>query len=342
MMETLKETIRLIDPDLRTDLIESSVEINQLSLFLDEAFPVQSPGRFFDDFPLWESRHPDIQVRRWGVYKGGRLIASTGCRISWLKSGKSRIRIALIGAVATHTEVRGKGIASKLVQQAVEWARESGALAVFLWGSEHALYRKLGFELSGVQLRTPLSKLELPDPEAGIARGWNPKLFELLKKREGGLALRERDKDWWCRHKNVEWFWSGDLEAPRAYAAYGRGIDLKGMIHEWGGEQTELKSLLASIAALYPEAEILGSPWHFSKAGLPVLGDCVEYLCLAKILNHEKLLEAFFPDGAVKTEIFFGMEDKQIVKVLFGPDPEGEYPSKNLPVPLWFWGLDAV
>ncbi|HUP58341.1 MAG TPA: hypothetical protein VM598_12865, partial [Bdellovibrionota bacterium] len=117
-----------------------------------------------------------------------------------------------------------------------------------------------------------------------------------------GLVLEERDLEWYAHHEGTYWFRVEDQGRVVAYAALGRGIDLGGIVHEWGGEREPLGRLLASIRRCIPEAELLGPP------GVPDFGldrFPAEHLALVRIL------------------------DPQAAEVLAAK-------------PLWIWGLDAV
>lgn len=297
----------------------------QWSRLMDSSFLVPNGHHFIDDFPIWGPLHPRDEVVRLGVFQGNSLISGAGVRLVKLKTTQENktLEVGVIGAVATHSEWRGRGLASSLVQHAVHLAKEGGADLIVLWGSEHSLYQKLGFELCGRQMRCRLDTLTLMpatkarqskqnDPKAlKIIKGWSPEIFSLLKSRSEGFVLKDKDQIWYAAHKNVEWYSTQVNDRVTAYAGVGRGIDLKDIIHEWGGEAECLQTLLSFIQKDKPNAELLGSPRHFERWTMAPeesfsLGS-LEYLCMAKIINPEKLSSV---DG--------------------------------FPLSLWVWGLDAA
>jgi hypothetical protein len=146
------------------------------------------------------------------------------------------------------------------------------------------MYARIGLNLSGVQLRAQISGIEgLSAPTGKINEGWVDGIFALLKKRTGGLAFQDKDIDLIRAHKNVKWFWRPGTDGqPSAYLAYGRGIDLCGIVHEWGGDAQSLKALLADFVVKFPEAQILGNETLFKQAGLKPREPVQEFLCLAK------------------------------------------------------------
>src|SRR5262249_39016179 len=149
---------------------------------------------------------------------------------------------------------RGRGLASRLTEELVARAERTGAKLALLWGSEHRMYARLGFALSGQQIRAPLSKLSLGGADGGradpsgappqIAKGWADGIFPLLKARERGIALTESDLAWYRAQKSVGWYRAERKGVVVAYAGIGRGIDLQNIIHEWGGERAALNVLL--------------------------------------------------------------------------------------------------
>lgn len=363
--------------DVVLDTISGEDAERQLSALLDQAFSVPPGRHFFDDFPVWseELAPSGRSLVRLGAFEhpraGGagpaRLVASTGIRLAYLKSpeGGSKLKVGLIGAVATHPDFRGNGLASELVRYAVEWAKIEGAMAVFLWGSEHSLYRRQGFELCGVQAMAALGELDLPGDSSiqpmehgPVERGWNPAIFKTMMLRQGGLAHQVSDLPWLEAHRGVRWFWTGPAEQPSAYVGLDRGIDLQGLIHEWGGKQENLRGLLSWLKANEPGASVLGDPAALAQLGARRLPVRQEFLCLARILDPAGVFSAFHPlvpihcrkSGEGASELYYlsvGSSPEQLLtgpevcRLFFGPAPEGMRAS-HLPLPLWFWGLDAV
>src|SRR5262249_38311310 len=132
-----------------------------LESLLNRSFHVP-PGRsYYDDFPVWQERHGQ-PVFRVGAFRDGDLAASALIREATLKTPTGPLAIGLIGGVATDERWRGHGLATQAVSLALEWAKARRHSVVLLWGSEHDLYRRLGFELCGVQSRLALEKVVDP------------------------------------------------------------------------------------------------------------------------------------------------------------------------------------
>jgi len=335
---------------LKVQVVSETNDLRQFSDLLDESFSLAPSMHYLDDFPVWDaSLHSGESVQRFGIFDQQTLISTAAVRIAKIRtiSEKNLLKIGIIGAVATSYPHRGKGLASKVVLKAVNWAREKGAVAVFLWGSEHSLYQKLGFQLCGRQNRVLLTQMAIPDQGQNreIKEGWTDGLFELIRSRITGLVLQEQDISWYRAHRNVQWFYQEWLGKPVAYVAMGRGIDLPGVVHEWGGEGLGFIEIFRKVRTMVAHATLLGSPERLSELevhGLKVPKSQAEYLCLGKILNPSKLIRATYPH--LDPNSFLRGAEKQLIPILLGgPDQcqllHGESTS---PLPLWFWGLDGA
>lgn len=355
---------------LRADLVSDESSLAQLSNLLDECFSVPQGHRFFDDFPVWSERFGVFPLLRIGVFEGETLVSSTAVRLASVKTPVQGVSlsVALIGAVATDPRWRNLGLASRTVEMAVQWAKERGACLALLWSSEESLYRKLGFAQCGQQMRISLEDLTAdsqPLTRMSIHEGWNPHLYQLIQKRQTGLFLSGKDRSWYEAHKNVRWVYVNSSEEPSAYVGIGRGIDLKGMIHEWGGDREGLSALFRFLH--HEEGNngtalsLLCSPiLHAPKFVPTALVKKIEPLCWAKILDPSRLISSYYPsqfsDGTIQFRIMDGLWSLIVANQIMGPYTEQELAELILgssltlesertgffPLPFWMWGLDAA
>jgi len=290
----------------------SSSDEKSFESLLNSTFPVPVGRSFFDDFPIWKDwNHPQLEV--FGVLLDGRVASSAACRIGRLKAPQGELKVGMIGAVATLPEVRGQGWASDCVAWASQRLEKKGVDLILLWGGEHAFYERLGFHLRGVQGRALLSSVQVSHErtteyeEEDLLDGWKDGIFEVLKTRSFGVVLEEGDRNWVAAHQNVHWYSVERNGQILAYAALGRGMDLQGIVHEWGGCPHGLRRLLAVVLRDFPEAQIIGPP-SLLEAVLEVPSDQIirENLALVKELNSS------------------------LIEQVGGMDS------------LWVWGLDAV
>lgn len=361
--KSLPELGTRLKSNLEMDLIQGESRRREFASLLKRSFNVPVDRDFFQDFPIWDERvcPSSDSLIRFGVFvkKDSTLVASAGVRVAQLKTMGKNLRVALIGAVATDPKYRGHGLATQLVKMALQWSRDRGAAAVFLWGSEHSLYRKLGFDLCGSQQLVSLKDLVKGDHSepTALKKGWAPRIFRLMQNRPLGLVLGPADERWISAHsKNnnesnkrsetfgLQWYYTGTSENPTAYAAVGRGIDLEGMVHEWGGEPRSLRGLFARLAKLSDGLRVLGSQETLSAVGFDTSHFQTEFHCLARVLDPAAVVTAFQPDINLEdSEIsrLISASENELPNLLFGPQ-NTKSKMKSLSLPLWFWGLDAV
>ena len=343
-VESLKESGQT---KVRYDLIQSPIQQKQWLELVNQGFGVPDAHSFYEDFPVWnEALHTgkNASIAKVGAFVGDQLVATASIRLSDMKTNTNPIQVGLIGSVVTSPQWRGQGLAKHVVSLALQWGRTREITAAILWGSELDLYRKIGFELCGEQVRVPLDTIQNlvgSDREQDIRQGWSPQLFKLIQRRPGGLNLRPDDIFWFSSHKNVDWYWIGQESAPRAYAAVGRGIDLEGFVHEWGGESRALMALLVRLNKIRPGLSLLGSRWALQETGLHLQynDDALEYLCMAKVYEPELIYKAFYP-GETFPKVIAQADPSEWPQLLFGPaSVVSAHVKKTLP--LWIWGLDA-
>jgi len=235
---SLKQTVKCGSGDLSIREIHDRHHRVALASLLDRSFGLSENSHFLDDFPIWDPIY-GARVIRAGVFDREELIATAGLRLSeWKLANGERLPIAVIGGVATDPRFRGQHIASQLTEHLCTIAKEKGAAAVLLWGSQHELYGRLGFKLTGKQLRVSLGQLttECEPLVAQIRTGYHLSIFEQALRRTEGIALSNRDMGWYSSHRNVRWVWTETEQGQlQSYIGIGRGIDLTGIIHEWGG-----------------------------------------------------------------------------------------------------------
>lgn len=263
------------------DVLTTPDQAAQYEALLNRTFPVAAGDSFFDDFPVWSPLCTVLDRISVGVVQQGEVVAGASARIASLRTARGILPVAIIGGVCCDGEYRGKGYASRLVEILVQWSQDQGVSAQLLWSTEAAMYERLGFRSSGTQVRYALetSGSVVSSPEE-IHDGWDPRIWELLMQRTRGLALRPEDRAWFEQHKNTHWVYVGTKEKPLAYAAVGRGIDLPGMLHEWGGDPAQVQRIFAHLKQHYPELQVLGSPADATLRGLVEL--VREPLCLMR------------------------------------------------------------
>jgi GNAT superfamily N-acetyltransferase len=240
-------------------------ERSEYSRLLDRAFGLSVPMGYLQDFPVWDPEvSPAPNRYQIGGFQGPRLVCTASVRVAHYRFADGvETKLGLIGAVATHPDFANKGHASEAIALVIHEGERRGVNGFALWGSESPLYKKRNFEFAGRQLRVGLGALKLPKaPLEGFEfrAGWDFAIAEHLLKRKSGLRYIDSDVLWLSRHLNVEWrtLWLGGKCI--AYAAWNRGIDLPGIIHELDGEPTACLTLLRMLQDRYDKLEWIAHP----------------------------------------------------------------------------------
>ncbi|NDG83531.1 MAG: GNAT family N-acetyltransferase, partial [Proteobacteria bacterium] len=134
--------------------LEQAALVNGL---VTREFPYQGTHCYFDDFPVWGSE----QAVRLGAFAGEALLSHAGYRLARMKTPTGPVPVALIGAVATDRAHRGKGLSTRLLNDALSRIDRSGAEWTLLWGSEKDFYARLGFQPAGRQCRAMIADLSI-------------------------------------------------------------------------------------------------------------------------------------------------------------------------------------
>ncbi len=258
-------------------------DTEKINLLVSESFGYSAPHSFFDDFPVWKSK----DVIRIGGYSQEKLVSHVGIQFRSLKSSIGVEKVALIGAVATDRFHRGQGHSTLLMKNALERVDQAGLNWSILWGSEHAFYSKFGFQLTGTQARARISELfsqgfaeKIPSPLKQEPQSeFTPAILKEFLTRTKGIEFTADDEEWLSRQRSVKWL---SLANPFSFVAFERGMDLQGIVHEFGGEPAGVRELLYQVLQMNQESQIIGTPRDLLRLGFT--NDCltIEGLCLAR------------------------------------------------------------
>lgn len=215
-----------------------------------------------------------------GAFVGQELVSHCALRFAALRVPGAVRRVALLGSVATAPEWRGRGLASELLQSALAAAQEH-AEHVLLWAGRPELYARHGFQAGRPELALLVARRPRPDlagarlasvadhaalhrlheakpmgvtrsPAAMSALLTTPGMTTLVREREGALV---------------------------AYACCGKGADLAGHWHEFGGSDIEVASLLTAALHLAEQREAMVLVPPYRPALRDLLGPAVVEAC---------------------------------------------------------------
>ncbi|MFQ5696685.1 MAG: GNAT family N-acetyltransferase [Myxococcota bacterium] len=278
--------------------------------------------REFDGEPGLAAEYPLLvgagnAERRWVARIGGEIAAHVAWRPLRLRSYGRSLRAAGIGLVTTGRRWRGRGLAGQGVEHCLAAARAEGAEIALLFGEPRSLYRRAGFVPAGRERVVPLPAHQSPRPSKLRARLGTPsdaaRLLPLLAAHPLGVERSCEEFQALLSIPRTElWLLQGP-DSLRAYAVCGKGRDLVGVAHEWGGDPEAVAELLGELAGTRAQVALAPDP-----AGIPALGPGhLGPLAQIRILAPERL----------------GTDDPLR---LFG---DAETPAE---IPLYVWGLDSV
>ena len=277
--------------------------------------------RHFDGAPGLASEYPALlgeanRERCLVASLDSDVIACAAWRPLLLRSARGAVHAAGIGTVTTHAEHRGRGLASKLVRGCLEAARTAECEVALLFGAERDLYRRLGFVPAGRERVTRLRASGHTD--AKLRRGTPAdahRLLPLLEAHALGVVRTAQEFERLLSIPRTHLWVLEHGDEPAAYCVLGKGRDLHGVTHEWGGGAAAVEQLLGALAAREPEAE-----WALSPADVqpPARGDhAIGCLAQMTVLRPQRL----------------GSDDPRRI---FG---DATTPAEW---PIYVWGLDSV
>lgn len=165
----------------------------------------------------------------------------------------ARLRVGLVGSVSTDPEFRSQGLATRVLESAERALAAEGAALALLWADDPRFYFARGYRPAGAEDDYAIgeSELELLPRLDGVrpARPEDSGAIHALYREHPSRVERSRGET------------AALLECPgmttlvhasgarvTGYACLGRGRDLEGTIHEWGGSPGAVLGLVRAHA----------------------------------------------------------------------------------------------
>lgn len=177
----------------------------------------------------------------------GEVRAACALLVRDLVCGHDRLRVGLIGSVCTHEEHRRRGLGRRLLERAETRLAELGCTLAVLWADDPGWYERQGWRAGGCEILHALDEgalRPLASDAAARVRAAAPDDFAALHRLYAAHTTRV---DRTLGESRALLGGPGVdtlvLERGRdvaAYACVGRGADLAGCMHEWGGASDDV------------------------------------------------------------------------------------------------------
>jgi len=313
------------------------------------------------------------------IAEGGKVLSHAVLKPLILRSPATLLKIGAVGSVVTDPAHRGQGLSSQILQACLAEAQNQDCDIAVLWTNIYDFYRRLDFELAGAEDSVVLQD-EFVIPTQGLkmmkGNAVSPEAIHRLYSQHtvGSVRTVEDIRKFLSIPQSTlytAWDAQGQLAA---YAVEGKGIDLSGYLHEWGGSVSKLLSLFAWIRQekKSPITVICGRQSRNLVSALKTLPGSVHnegYLGMIKIVKMDQLLQKIHKmakslglpnlvlehreDGfhlGVGENVVQFPDEKDLVRVIFGPFPEIPFLTpptvaaleRILPLPVWIWGWDSI
>ncbi len=297
-----------------------------------------------------------------------------------VKSPNAIWKVGAIGSVVTHPEHRSQGLSTTILESCLAEAKKQDCDIAILWTNLYDFYRKLDFELAGSEISFVINKtLKIQNPSQLKFITGNQVSAEAILKvytqhSVNTVRTAEEIRKYLAIPKTqtyTAWDSTGQLVA---YAVEGKGADLTGYIHEWGGSVSGLMALFDYIrdtkagkdyTVIIPGHSVNLQQALLNNGIVPTEG----FLGMIKILNKEavfnKITKAARNIGMTDFQIHsfdhsiqfqFGEQvitarsPRDLVQLIFGPTPQVPGLNQDLqnkmnrlfPMNLWLWGWDSI
>ena len=338
-ISNLKVRPELYDQTIK--LIESSFDYSKGESFQIDFFPLVEKKNAHHNFILEE---------------GGEVLGHVGVKTREIGNTNLKLKVALIGGVAVSEKHRGKGFLTKLLTEVFKKFDKNVGLYI-LWGDEINIYKKFDFYLAGGLVES----IEAYNPNFNNRytktkfKDISIKDFNQIKRIYQEFSLKNyisflRNDEEWETLKKIE---SVDLyilksknEKILGYFCQNKGMDLKGIVHEFGyliDHQNEISELFHSLKTWYPSSATIKFPGKNIYQALFRMGNVEIFNEFLGKRSHEELLIS--KCGKWEVKIKFKNKTLAIPKEFFFQRIFGPFPPKDLEeisCQFFFSGLDSV
>lgn len=355
-------------------------EYKDLVKFLDENLRPKNQWSITSEYPTALNQENIHNLRI--VSENNEFLSHAALKPHIIKTPAAIYKAGAIGSVVTNDKFRNQGHSRAVLNECLELAKKQDCDFAILWTNLYEFYQKIGFALAGYEISLTIDEnfKAQKDPQFKILKSPNvdPMALHKLMSQHSVSTFRNPDevrKYLNIPNSNVYTLWepSGALGA---YCVEGKGADLGGYIHEWGGGVSKVIQLLKYIQEdqkknitiitpnhaqnLIRECETLGATKSEGFLGMIKLVN--EDAFFKKIHRHARIdlgitnlvLEKAGDEYRIgTTDQYLNTKDPvDIIPLIFGPrkfsDVQGFTPEtlqtleKIFPLPLWLGGWDSI
>lgn len=356
-------------------------ELNNVYSFLDKNSRSQKGWSVQHEYPLAFDAKNSSNIRIITDEKD-EIVSHAVLKPAIVKTPYAVFNVGMIGSVMTDPRFRQQGLSSTLIEHCLEQAQKIQCDFAILWTDLFDFYRKFNFELAGTEVSLIINSQFKPVKERNDLKIINGRQVDpqaILRLYNLHSVTSHRTADDIKKYLHVPnsriytaWNQKNQMEA---YAIEGKGIDLQGYIHEWGGNTSALLRLFQHVHQEQNKEIIVITPPQCknlirqtmdsgasSYEGILGMIKIMDRAALAKKIQktarrmgvsdfafemHGDTLYFGTSEGVYKTD-----SEADMVQLIFGPQKPSEmYPfsqataeklNRVLPLPCWVWGWDSI
>ena len=354
-------------------------EFSSVVQFLDSNLRPAEGWSITSEYPtaFGEANRGNIRI----IKEADQVLAHAVIRPMIIKAPAGLFKVAGLGSVVTSTDHRNQGLSTKTIESCLEAARGHGCDFAILWTNLYDFYRRMDFELAGSEISALIDR-DLHSNDAAklkIIEGNKvaPEAIHKMYSQHTVTSLRTVEEIRKCLQiPNSRVYTAWDQQGQiKAYAIEGKGADLNGYIHEWGGGVQALLALFNHIRKVQQRPITAIIPRHSQNLVRALEDQKIAmndgFLGMIKILNFDHLFAKIkryarargFGDLVLERQgskfylgagenIFSTDSERDIVKLIFGPLKASEIHDFGrdanetmeavFPLHLWVWGWDSI
>lgn len=357
-----------------------SNELSDVISFLDTHMRKDQNWSVREEYPLAFSAQNLNNIRI--IRENQNIVSHAVVKPILMKTPYAVLNVCTIGSVLTDPTKRQQGLSSQVINDCIDQAIALKGDILVLWTDMFDFYKNFGFEMAGTEISLTINSTFQPQAPRTDLKILNS------SKIDAAALLRLFNLHSITSHRTVEdirkclqipnsrvytaWNKQGQMEA---YAIEGKGVDLQGYVHEWGGNTSALIEVFKNIQTTQNREIVVITPPQCKN----LIRQCIDggaqqfegILAMIKILDKGSLAKKAqrmarrmgITDFAIEMHndiLYFGTSEgvyktdseMDMVQLFFGPskasemhnfsDATKEKLQKLLPLPCWIWGWDSI